>query len=163
MTSASRASAAASYAGGVVIKLGSKNHGGPSPPSPFSGLRPEKAAGREQGGSAGPLVLPPANVKDEGEGRLRSQSCSQHRVNRAPGARVQPPEKTAGPPGVTGDPTGRFDHVQQHVGIAVEPDFTHLLAMTGLFALAPQLAARSRKIYGVAACLGLKQRRTIGP
>jgi flagellar protein FlgJ len=32
-------------------------------PGPFSGLRPEMAIGREQGGSAGPLVAPPGNAK----------------------------------------------------------------------------------------------------
>jgi general secretion pathway protein K len=32
---------------------------------PFSGLRPEKAIARERGGWAGPLVAPPANVKQK--------------------------------------------------------------------------------------------------
>jgi len=43
-------------------------------PGPSSGLRPEEAGGRERGGSAGPLVLPPADVN--GSSRTEGSSSS---------------------------------------------------------------------------------------
>src|SRR5487761_2139646 len=50
-------------------------------------------------------------------------------------------KETALPPGVTGNAALLFDLQQNHVRIAIQPDFFNLLDMPGLFALMPELFA----------------------
>src|SRR6266700_3200017 len=50
------------------------------------------------------------------------------------------------PAGMTRDSAGLFDHEKDRVVVAIEPDLAHPLHMSGLFALAPQPAARARPV-----------------
>src|SRR5512140_462985 len=71
----------------------------------------------------------------------------QHGVGLHPLSLLQLAEETAFAPGVAGDAALLFHLQQDNVAIAIQADLFNFLDMAGLFALVPQLLARTRPIY----------------
>lgn len=64
---------------------------------------------------------------------------------------------------MTGDPALLFHLQHDHIRIAIQANLAHHLHMTGLFALVPQLFARTRPIHRLATTRGFRQRLAIHP
>src|SRR5690606_20803789 len=64
---------------------------------------------------------------------------------------------------MAGNPADLLDHQQHDVIVAVQPDFAYPLRMTGFFTLAPQPAARARKINRLTGGRRLGQRLAVHP
>src|SRR3989344_5882339 len=79
----------------------------------------------------------------------------QDRVDSRPVAVLENAVEAALAAGMTGNVANLLDHQDDHVGVAVQAHLMQGLHMTGLFALAPQLAARARPVDG--AVLGSRQ------
>ncbi len=62
---------------------------------------------------------------------------------------------------MAGDAAHLLDGQQQHVAIAIGANAENFLEMSGLLALAPQAAARTRPVHGITAGQGFGQRLAV--